>query len=193
MTDWDGLRAWLYKALSTEAILTEMESDGIALRAANDPAALQHVLPLEDFSHAIRSSAMAALPAYLALFCLENSARELISQRLSDQHGPDWWSTKAPAAVRTRVDGRKSKEGSNRWHVSRGASEIYYTDFGDLKLIVQSNWADFEDLFPHQNWLVTRLDELEASRNIIAHTNTLDDRELARLRLYLQDWTRQLG
>ena len=51
----------------------------------------------------------------------------------------------------------------------------------------------FEDLFPDQNWLVNRLTELEASRNIIAHSNTLDKRELTRVRMYLQDWIRQVG
>ncbi len=34
---------------------------------------------------------MQALPAYLAFFCLENSARELISERMSERHGADWW------------------------------------------------------------------------------------------------------
>ena len=77
--------------------------------------------------------------------------------------------------------------------MSRGASDIYYTDFGDLRLIIQANWQDFEDLFPHQNWIVSRLDELESSRNIIAHSNTLDERELTRLKIYLQDWMRQVG
>ncbi len=80
-----------------------------------------------------------------------------------------------------------------RWHIRRGEQEIYYTDFGDLRSMIQSNWTDFEDLFPDQNWITSRLDELEASRNIIAHSNVLDDREIGRIALYLQDWTRQVG
>ena len=188
-----SLREWLFKGLSAEAALDSLEAEGVAVRASNDPAVLQRVLPLEDFSTAIRRSSMAALPAYLALFCFENSARELVGERLLDRHGSGWWNDVVPKAIRDRVAARQAREGVQRWHVSRGASEIYYTDFGDLRQIIQTNWVDFEDLFPHQNWVVSRLDELEASRNIVAHSNTLDERELTRLRVYLQDWTRQIG
>ena len=66
-------------------------------------------------------------------------------------------------------------------------------DFGDLKSIITSNWLDFQDLFPDQNWVMARLAELEASRNIIAHSNVLEEREMTRLRLYVQDWLRQVG
>jgi hypothetical protein len=40
---------------------------------------------------------------------------------------------------------------------------------------------------------MARLAELEASRNIIAHSNVLEEREMTRLRLYVQDWLRQVG
>ena len=61
------------------------------------------------------------------------------------------------------------------------------------KNLIISHWQDFEDLMPDQNWVSSRLDELEASRNIIAHSNVLEDREIERMRLYLEDWTRQVG
>jgi hypothetical protein len=95
--------------------------------------------------------------------------------------------------MKKQVDDRKKKEGSNRWHVERGAHEINYTNFGDLKHLIVNQWSVFEDLFPDQNWISTRLDELEASRNIIAHANVLDEREITRIRLYAQDWLRQVG
>ena len=193
MTDYGAIRDWLFQSLSVEAALNEFEADGIALRAAHDPNAVQRVIPLEDFSADIRRASMAALPAYLAFFCLENAVRELIAERLQERRGTSWWEATVPNAVQERVKLRRDKEGVHRWHVSRGATEITYTDFGDLKLIILNNWQDFEDLFPHQNWIVTRLEELEASRNIIAHSNALDERELTRLRVYLQDWTRQVG
>ena len=136
---------------------------------------------------------MASLPAYLAFFCLENAVRELINERLTEVHGSDWWESKASTALRKRVEDRRDKEGTNRWHVARGAHAIYYTDFGDLKSLLQNNWPDFEDLFPDQNWILSRIGELELSRNVIAHSNTLDERELTRLRLYLQDWIKQVG
>jgi hypothetical protein len=187
------IREWLFRALSAEDAVDRLEQEGLAIRASRDPRAMQRVLPIDEFSPPIRKAAMAALPAYLAFFCLENAIRELINERLGEVHGSDWWETRAPKSVRDRVQSRKEKEGANRWHVSRGEHPVYYTDFGDLRTLVQNNWENFEDLFPDQNWVLTRMAELEASRNIIAHSNTLDDRELDRIRLYLQDWLRQVG
>jgi len=179
--------------MSVEQTLDRFESEGIQVRAATDERAIQRVLPLEDFPPELRRNAMKSLPAYLAFFCLENSVRELIADRLTENHGSDWWDACANSGMKTHVQSRKEKEGKNRWHVRRGEHEIYYTDFGDLKLLINNNWPDFEDLFPDQNWISSRLDELEASRNIIAHSNLLEDREIERIRLYLNDWLRQVG
>jgi hypothetical protein len=176
-----------------EESLTRLEGDGVVLRSASNPAAVQTAIPLEDFSLEVRQRAMRAMPVYVAFFCLENAVRELVGQRLSEKNGAEWWEKCATSGVKKQVDDRKSKEGKNRWHVERGAHELYYTNFGDLRALVVNNWDVFEDLFPDQNWICSRLDELEASRNIIAHSNVLDEREVARLRLYLQDWTRQVG
>ncbi len=194
MNDESLVRDWLFKGLSVETMLDALEGEGLAVRAANDPGALQRVMPLEEFSAEIRRSALRALPAYLAFFCIENAVRELVSERMTDSKGSDWWSNGgASSDLKRKVEGRQEKEGVNRWHIRRGAQEIYYTDFGDLITIIRNNWQAFEDLFPDQNWIVNRLTELEASRNIIAHSNTLDERELTRVRMYVQDWTRQVG
>lgn len=155
---------------------------------------MQRVLPIDDFSVTIRTAAMRALPGYLAFFCLENAVRELINDRLSETRGADWWDSDCVSVnVKSRVDARRVKEGENRWHVARGEHSIYYTDFSDLRSLLQNNWPDFEDLFPDQNWVLSRIGELELSRNVIAHSNTLDERELTRLRLYIQDWIKQVG
>lgn len=187
------IRDWLYRVLATEELVDRMELEGLSVRDAADPRAVQRVLPIDDFSPTIRSAAMTALPVYLAFFCLENAVRELINERMTDVHGADWWESLASSQLRKKVDDRRQKEGANRWHVARGVHAIYYTDFGDLRSLLQNNWTDFEDLFPDQNWVLTRIGELELSRNVIAHCNTLDDREVSRVRLYLQDWIKQVG
>ena len=53
-------------------------------------------------------------------------------------------------------------------------------------------WQEFEDLFPTQGWVKQRLDELERSRNIIAHGNLLSESEVQRIEQYLDDWLRQV-
>jgi hypothetical protein len=188
-----SIREWLFKGLSVEAALDELEDNGVAIRAATDPAALQRVMPLEDFSASIRTSAMEALESYLAFHCFENAARELITERLSEAHGSEWWTQCASRPLREKVSSRQQQEDANRWHMKRGAAEIYYTDFGDLALLIKNNWTDFEDLFPDQNWIVGRFSELEKSRNIVAHNNTLEKHERDRIKLYLRDWQKQVG
>jgi Swt1-like HEPN len=193
LTNLVALRDWLFKALSVDDSLNRFEAEGLSVRNPSDIHALQRVLPLEGFSQELRGKAMKALPVYLGFFCLENAIRELIAERLTENHGSDWWDTCASQPIKNSVSSRQIKEGKNRWHIRRGDHEVYYTDFGDLKLLIQNNWADFQDLFPDQNWIAARLDELEASRNIIAHSNILEDREIDRIRLYLDDWQRQVG
>ncbi|HBY23442.1 MAG: Swt1 family HEPN domain-containing protein [Propionibacteriaceae bacterium] len=188
-----SLREWLFKGLAVEDLLDGLEADGISVRAAEDPGAVQRVLPIEDFSLDVRRAALQAMPSYLALFCLENSIRELVAERLAEAHGAGWWESAASTNLKKKVADRQALEGVKRWHMRRGASEIYYTDFGDLTSLIRNNWGSFEDLFPDQNWVMTRLDELEATRNIVAHSNTLDDRELQRLRLHMRDWILQVG
>lgn len=189
----DAVRAWLFKGLTVEYALDELERAGMSVRAPTDPQALQRVMPMEDFSPDIRRSGMRALPAYLAFFMLENSARELIVERLREKHGTDWWVKCATKPVQKSVTLRQEKEGKNRWHMQRGASEIYYTDFGDLSSLIQNQWEDFEDLFPDVDWVLARFKELESSRNIVAHNNLLDERELDRVKMYLADWVKQVG
>jgi hypothetical protein len=193
VSDSSSIREWLFKGLMVEAALNDLESEGVAVRAATDPQALQRVMPLEEFSADLRASAMSALPAYLAFFVFENSVREVVSERLAERLGPEWWDTAATSPVKTKVLKRQESEGKDRWHMRRGATEIYYTDFGDLASIIRNKWEEFEDLFPDINWVVSRFDELEKSRNIVAHNNLLEPHEVGRISLYLRDWIRQVG
>lgn len=188
-----SLREWLFAGLTVEDALNDLEADGMAVRAPTDPQALQRVMPLEDFSADLRSSAMRALPAYLAFFVFENSVRDVVSERLSERLGAEWWDTAASNPLKGKVEKRQESEGKDRWHMRRGATEIYYTDFGDLASLIRNNWEHFEDLFPDINWVVSRFDELEKSRNIVAHNNLLEPHEVGRITLYLRDWIRQVG
>lgn len=193
MTVRGAIREWLFSSLSLEDALNRLEHDGYSVKATSDPGSVQSALRLEDFSVEIRRSAMKAFPAYLAFFCLENAVREIVSERLGENIGPDWWDSCATKKTRDKVAARQKAEGIERWHARRGEHPIYYSDFGDLQNLITNNWPEFEDLFPDQNWLKARLGELEALRNIIAHSNLVESRDLDRIKLYLEDWTRQVG
>jgi hypothetical protein len=130
---------------------------------------------------------------YSLIYVLENSFRHLIRGILEKKHGSDWWNrANIPSDIKKLVESRQKHEEANRWHAKRGAHEIYYTDFNDLGRIIVNNWDDFRQIFLKQHRLRTKLEEIELSRNIVAHSNPLPDREVRRLKLNFEDWKRIL-
>jgi hypothetical protein len=130
---------------------------------------------------------------YPKLYVLENSLRKVISRMLESVHGKGWWKKCAPADVQKRVSDRQAKEGKTPWHGKRGTHEIYYSDLGDLRKLIASNWDQFTALFPSQQWITQRLDELEPPRNIVAHNNPLSKQDENRIDLYFNDWVALLN
>ena len=48
-------------------------------------------------------------------------------------------------------------------------ARFFDTMLGNLWQIVIANWDNFSDIIPNQAWLMSRMDDLEMSRNIIMH------------------------
>jgi hypothetical protein len=129
----------------------------------------------------------------MVFYCLENSVRELIQERLAERHSLTWWTDKIPKSIRDNVEKLKDKEKVNRYHAQRAANNIGYTFFGQLCQIIINNWEDFSDLFPDQHWINSRFNDLEMSRNIIMHTGNLPAIEIDRIESICRDWLRQVG
>jgi hypothetical protein len=53
---------------------------------------------------------------FVMFFCVENSVRELITQRLSEKYGISWWEDKVPHKIRERVEGLRNSEELHRYH-----------------------------------------------------------------------------
>lgn len=128
---------------------------------------------------------------YPIVYLFENSVRNLIQIVLEKKYGPNWWD-KVPQRVKREIAKRMRKEKENRWHGKRGIHEIFYTTIGELNSIIITNWPDFKKIFPNEAWIKSRIDEIEFSRNIIAHNNPLAERDIKRLKLYYGDWIRQI-
>lgn len=64
---------------------------------------------------------------------------------------------------------------------------------GNLGQIVIANWDDFSDIIPNQAWLMSRMDDLGMSRNIIMHTGGLLADEIDRIENIVRDLLRQIG
>ncbi|MGC1120512.1 MAG: Swt1 family HEPN domain-containing protein [Candidatus Methanofastidiosia archaeon] len=131
---------------------------------------------------------------YQLFYLLENSIRYFILSQFESKYPfDDWWNKKIPSKIRTNVEKRKQKEQENRWHAKRGEHPIFYTDFKDLRNIILDNWDIFGGLLPDQLWVISRLKDLELSRNIIAHNNSLPREEVKRIELHFRDWMKQIG
>jgi hypothetical protein len=131
------------------------------------------------------------MEVYLILYLFENSVRELIRLVL-EKHGSDWWDKVVPVHVKQDVEKRLKQEADNRWHGTRGSHRICYTDIGDLYSIISANWQDFKGIFPDDAWIRVTIRGIELSRNIVAHNNPLSEREVKRLKMYYEDWIRQV-
>lgn len=172
--------------------LNRLQEKGIAVVAEREVTP-RNLIEVKDFSPQVRFQAPRMQHVYVAFFCLENAVRELISQRLIERHGPNWWDTKVPQKIKENVEKLKEKERANRYLSSRSVHNIGYTFFGNLGQIIIANWSDFSDLFPEQAWINSRFADLEACRNIIMHTNVLPEIEIARIDSIVRDWLSQVG
>ena len=196
MTSLDSARVrdFVFRGILSIDSLQALEHTGVYLRDSHRRLgrALAE-LSFAEFSPQIQDGAEQMSRLYVAFFCFENSVRELVAQKLRDAHGDGWWDSRVPGAIRGKVEARKKQEEKNRWHQPRSRANINYTDFGDMPGIILNNWAEFEDLFDSQDWVKTRFGDMEKSRNVIAHNNVLEEQEIERIRLYLQDWARIVG
>ena len=133
---------------------------------------------------------------YQLFYLLENTIRSFILSTFQSEYpSTDWWDKRVPVSIKITVENRKKKENKNRWHGKRGNHPIFYTNFGDLKDIIINghNWTKFNFFFPDQHWVISRLNDLELSRNIIAHNNLLPKDEVKRIEMYFRDWIKQIG
>jgi hypothetical protein len=129
---------------------------------------------------------------YRLLFVFENVIREFISARFSETDGDAWFDARASTPMKQKVQDRREKEERNQWHVGRNNHPIYYLDFGDLGSLITTHWPIFKDFVETQAWVLSRIQEAERTRNVIAHTNVLAQEESQRLEMYLRDWIKQV-
>lgn len=194
MTPTEKIQNFVFRGLLLDASLGNFADAGLELRGVVSTATeTTKRISIEDFPMDLRMGAVKNSDIYTAFFCFENSVRNLVSARLIERKGPTWWKTCATASIQKRVADRMSKDKKNKWHAPRANDEISYCDFGDLSDIIQNNWSEFEDLFPTQDWVKTRLDDLEPSRNALAHSNVLADQDIERIAMFLRDWLLQVG
>lgn len=144
-----------------------------------------------QFDSDIRAEAAGMAKHYELFYSLETSIRRLVSSTIEEaEKNEDWWtSQRVPSHTKTEVASRIQKEldaGVSR----RSRSELDYTTFGELGMIISNNWDLFGGIFNSKRAVEKVMASLNALRNPIAHCTPLAEDEQLRLQLTLKDWFR---
>jgi hypothetical protein len=142
-----------------------------------------------QFTEAVRQEAAAMAAHYEVFYCLEQSIRDLVRDKLAAEVGSNWWDTVVPGGVKINVDENMTRE-RDSGVTMRSTEKIDYTTFGELGEIVRSNWNVFSDTFNSQKALTKIMTNLNVLRGPIAHCCPLAEDEAVRLRLSVRDWFR---
>lgn len=188
----DRIYNFVYRGLLTEEAL---DSAGRISRRQSD---IDHELFAKllainelDSEHVDNARSMATV--YTAVAAFENSVREMISKTLLDDVGENWWNDCVSSKIRKQAEDLRKEEEKVRWHTQRGEDPIYYTMLPQLMNIIRQNFQHFEPFIHDIEWAANVFDIIHRSRNIIMHSGTLSQRDIARLGTFLRDWTAQVS
>jgi len=188
------LRDYLFRGLTFEAEAERFRKAGFRVgcdvRDAERSLLDETLLP---FDVQMRNAALQMTRIYALMYCFENSVRELITDRLFEKYGANWWEEKVPSAIKTFAKSRQDAAKAETWLEGQKQDPLGFVDFGQLGAIIKQNWTDFEDLITSQHWLTQRMDELEKARHFIAHNRLLLPGEFQRIDMYIADWNRMVG
>lgn len=187
------LNDFVFQGLLAKHCVQDLQADGLLRTPAVSAEERRERDLFAPVTERIRGSSILMQRYYRLLFVFENLVREFISNRFSEIDGDDWFDTRASRDMKRRVQKRKEQEEKNLWHTGRNEHPMFYLDFGDLGLLIINHWPIFQDFFDNQAWVMSRIQEAERTRNVIAHTNVLASEEGERLEMYLKDWMRQIG
>lgn len=127
---------------------------------------------------------------YPYFYVFENSVRYFIMTTLEDEYGKDWWVKRVNNTINRASMKRRDDEKEIPWHGKRGKHLIFYTDIKDLLTIIRNDEKLFRPKLPEGrvDWLTNLIWLIRKSRNIIAHNNPLNQRDINRVKINLQDW-----
>ena len=187
------LRDYFFRGLMFESEAAQFQAAGIQVGADTSHAEEQLLsASISPFGVARRNQALEMARLYALLHCFENEIRTLIRETLQEQEGADW-QDKLPASVKKTAEARQMAAFADSWIEGEKSDLLGFIDFGNLSSIIVEKWQFFESIIPSQHWLKQRMDELEKSRNFIAHNRMLLPSEFNRIYMYIADWNRVIG
>jgi hypothetical protein len=102
-----------------------------------------------QFEQEVRREAEVMAQHYELFYCLEQAIRKIITETLEEAEGANWWDTKVTQKIRDDVKELQQKEIDNGI-TRRSERAIDYTTFGQLSVIINSNWSLFATIFKSQ-------------------------------------------
>jgi hypothetical protein len=184
----DLIKLFGMQNLLLESELKKLEDSGIQICHAQTIQKAE-ILDVDLFEADIIQEARRMADFYAIYYALENSIRRLVSGRLSEKHGVNWWKEKVPAAIQQEVE-KKQKEERDTAMSIRSEDPLAYTNFGELIPIFSSNWAEFSDTLRSEKAMYQILSQFNKIRNTVAHSCELNEDEITRFKLLVKDWFR---
>src|SRR6266480_5835906 len=119
--------------LLLEAEFAQLEEHGLEIGHAKtiqrDP-----LVDVELFDSDIRLEARRMADFYVVYYCLENTVRRLIAERLRDKHGATWWDTAVPSGIKQAVAGKQAQEKETVLAICSD-DPLSHVNFGELIVI----------------------------------------------------------
>jgi len=174
--------------LLLESELRRLEASGIAIDHAKTIQTAE-IVDVELFESDILQEARQMADFYAIYYSLENSIRRLISGRLSEKFGANWWKERVPKGIQDEVE-KKQKEERDTAMSLRSEDPLSYTNFGELIGIFEANWNVFDDTLRSVKAMRAILSQFNKVRNLVAHSCALNEDEIMRFKLLVKDWFR---
>ncbi len=187
------LRDFLFRGLMFEAEASVFQRAGIHIGAVEGDAERRLLEEaLTPFGVTRRNKALEMARLFAVLHCFENEIRDFIRDTLEEKEGVDW-ENKLPPKIKAHAESRRDTALKDSWLEGEKTDLLGFADFGQLAQIIVDKWEHFKDIVPSQHWLKQRMDEMEKSRNFIAHNRMLLPSEFQRMYMYIADWNRVIG
>lgn len=184
----DNLKLFGMHNLMLESELRKLEESGIQIEHTKSIQKAE-VVDVDLFESDILQEARKMADFYVLYYSLENSIRRLISGRLAEKHGGDWWKDKVPKGLQEEVE-KKQKEERDTTMSIRSEDPLSYTNFGELISIFDANWTEFSDTLRSQKAMQQILSQFNKIRNVVAHSCELNEDAITRFKLLVKDWFR---
>jgi hypothetical protein len=188
----DDVYAFVFRGLLTEEAL-DKAGRLVHRNSSLADSETEKRLSLQLLDEDIVAKARKMAAVYTAIAAFENSVRELITKKLLEELGEDWWEQGVSEKIRRTAETRSDEEEKIRWHTRRGSALINYTEFGDLASIINQNWDRFKDHLHNLDWVRQIIETLSRSRNLIMHSGELENEDIERIGIVIRDWVKQVG